>query len=125
MTAKSCVKLGDFGISRVLERTQDKAKSIVGTPYYLSPEIIQSKPYSYEADVWSLGVLLYEMCTLKPPFDSTSLTGLAAKIVKGSYTPIPSKYSEELKALVDLILTVDPKARPTIHQILGKSLLMQ
>ena len=53
------VKLGDFGISRVLNATKDFARTFVGTPYYLSPEIIEEKPYSYESDIWSLGVVLY------------------------------------------------------------------
>ena len=89
LTAKSYVKLGDFGISKILEKTQDKAMTLVGTPYYLSPELIQKKPYSFDADIWSLGVLLYEMCCLKPPFDADSLGGLVFKIIKGQYDPIP------------------------------------
>ena len=58
------VKIGDFGIARVLTNTIEKAKTVVGTPYYLSPEIIENKPYSFKSDIWSLGVLLYELCAL-------------------------------------------------------------
>ena len=64
LTKKGMIKLGDFGIARVLSDTRSKAKTVVGTPYYLSPEIIQSQPYSFKSDIWSLGVLLYEMCAL-------------------------------------------------------------
>ena len=53
------IKLGDFGIARVLSNTIDKARTMVGTPYYLSPEIIENKPYNFKSDVWSVGVLLY------------------------------------------------------------------
>ena len=56
------IKMGDFGIARVLSSTVEKAKTVIGTPYYLSPEIIENKPYSFKSDIWSLGVLLYEMC---------------------------------------------------------------
>ena len=56
------IKMGDFGIARVLSSTKEKAKTVIGTPYYLSPEIIENKPYSFKSDIWSLGVLLYEMC---------------------------------------------------------------
>jgi NIMA (never in mitosis gene a)-related kinase len=66
---------------------------MVGTPYYLSPEIINSKPYNSKTDIWSLGVMLYEMCCLKPPFDGPNLHMLAMKIVRGAFTPIPGTYS--------------------------------
>eukprot|EP00826_Nyctotherus_ovalis_P051485 TRINITY_DN6436_c0_g1_i4.p1 TRINITY_DN6436_c0_g1~~TRINITY_DN6436_c0_g1_i4.p1 ORF type:complete len:551 (+),score=141.94 TRINITY_DN6436_c0_g1_i4:2-1654(+) len=123
LTAKSYVKLGDFGISKILERTYDKAVSLVGTPYYLSPELVQNDPYSFDADIWSLGVLLYEMCCLKPPFDGKSLGDLAMAIVRGKYEPLPACYSVELKELVRELLAVDPKARPTINQILRKEFI--
>lgn len=58
------IKLGDFGISRILSSTQSRAQTFVGTPYYLSPEIMQKNEYSFEADVWALGCLLYEMAAL-------------------------------------------------------------
>jgi NIMA (never in mitosis gene a)-related kinase len=97
LTKSGLVKLGDFGIARVLNQTLDKAKTMVGTPYYLSPEIIENKPYSFKTDIWSLGVILYELCALKPPFNADSLHFLALKIVKGQYPPMHSHYSTDLK----------------------------
>jgi NIMA (never in mitosis gene a)-related kinase 1/4/5 len=76
-TKKGIVKLGDFGIARVLSNTRSRAKTVVGTPYYLSPEIIKSESYSFKSDIWSLGVLLYEMAALTPPFNAGSLHQLA------------------------------------------------
>ncbi len=55
---------------------------MVGTPYYLSPEIVENRPYSFKSDVWSLGVILYELCALKPPFTADSMHFLALKIGK-------------------------------------------
>lgn len=109
------LKLGDFGIARVLNMTNDKARTVVGTPYYLSPEIIENKPYSFKSDIWSIGAVLYELCALQPPFQATSLQMLALKIVKGSYTPIQSNYSKELKSLIAEMLTLDPNKRPNIQ----------
>ena len=117
------VKLGDFGIVKVLEHTKQAAKTVVGTPYYLSPEIIENKAYSFPSDIWSLGVLLYEMASLKPPFDAGSLHDLAKKILAGRFPPLPKFYSENFNLLVSTLLQVDPKKRPNINQILKFPLL--
>jgi NIMA (never in mitosis gene a)-related kinase len=71
------VKIGDFGIAKELSETAGFAETIVGTPYYLSPEIVQAQEYNYKTDVWSLGVILYEMCCLKPPFNASNIAALA------------------------------------------------
>lgn len=112
------VKLGDFGIAKVLSRTVEQAKTLVGTPYYLSPEVVESLPYSFMSDVWSLGALLYEMCALRPPFMAESIHALAIKIIEGRYDPISSMYSSELSSLVTALLVREPANRPSIHQIL-------
>ena len=69
MTSTNRCLLGDFGIAKILNNTKGFARTMVGTPYYLSPEILESKHYSFQSDIWSLGVLLYELCALKPPSD--------------------------------------------------------
>jgi NIMA (never in mitosis gene a)-related kinase len=118
LTKRDFVKLGDFGIARVLSNTKSNAKTIVGTPYYLSPEIIENQPYSFKSDIWSLGVLLFEMCALQPPFNATSLHQLAQRIVQGKFDKLPRQYSSSLNSLLAAILVRDPKRRPTINDIL-------
>ena len=106
LTKKGLVKLGDFGVAKNLQNTLKKASTLIGTPSYLSPEIVMSKPYSFKNDIWSLGVLLYEMISLKIPFDAVSFPMLNLKIMKGDYPPPPSNYSRDLRNLVSLLLNV-------------------
>lgn len=118
LTKRGILKLGDFGIARVLSNTRSKAKTVVGTPYYLSPEIIRSESYNFKSDIWSLGVLLYEMAALQPPFNAQSLHQLAQRIIAGKYTPLPGNFSAATNQLVASMLQRDPNMRPTIHQVL-------
>lgn len=115
--------MGDFGIARVLNNTMEVARSMVGTPYYLSPEIIEGRAYSFKSDIWSLGVMFYELCALKPPFDGCNIHFLGMKISKGQYSPIPSHFSRELKTLIDQMLTLDVHRRPNINQILKSPII--
>ncbi|CDW72535.1 protein kinase domain containing protein [Stylonychia lemnae] len=118
LTRSKMIKMGDFGIARVLNHTHEVARSMVGTPYYLSPEIIQGRPYSFKSDIWSLGVMFYELCALKPPFDGTNIHFLGMKIVKGEYPPLPSQFSREIKNLIAQMLNLDVSKRITINQVL-------
>lgn len=63
LTGNNTIKVGDFGISKVLESTTQVANTVVGTPYYMAPEACQSEPYTSKSDVWALGCILYELCT--------------------------------------------------------------
>jgi len=125
LMASGAVKLGDFGIARVLDATKDYAKTMVGTPYYLSPEIIEDRPYNFKSDIWSLGVVLYEMTTLKHPFDADSLVVLASKILKDQYPPPDSMYSEDLVAMITSMLKKDSQMRPSIYKILCSPFLQE
>lgn len=60
-------KIGDFGIAKYMNQTVD-SRVFAGTPGYLSPEMVEGKPYSAKADIWALGVVLYQLCTFKLPF---------------------------------------------------------
>lgn len=75
---------------------QDFALTKVGTPYYLSPEMCEEKPYNEKTDIWALGCVLYQLCTGKYPFEAENLPSLMLRIVKGKYPPIPNNYSLDL-----------------------------
>jgi len=117
-TASGALKLGDFGIARVLSSESECAHTAIGTPYYLSPEICEDKPYGRKSDVWALGCILYELATLRHAFDGQSLPALVLKILRGKYPPIPAQYSPKLRALVDAMLKRRPQLRPSVAQIL-------
>ena len=117
------VKIGDLGIARILSKTNEWVKTMVGTPYYLSPEIVQNKPYNFKSDIWSLGVLLYELWALKPPFDGTSLQMLGMRITRGNYWALPRQYSKEITSLVKRMLNINSYKRPNIHSVLQESIV--
>lgn len=124
LTGNMTTKLGDFGISRVLENSNAAAMTVVGTPYYMSPEACQSAPYTAKSDVWSLGIILYELCALKHPFVADNLLGLVFKIVQEKPEPIEgNRYSQELLDLIDVLLQKDPEKRPSVRQILKTDLI--
>ncbi|CAK0836012.1 unnamed protein product [Prorocentrum cordatum] len=121
---RSTVKLGDFGICRVLEGSTDIANTLVGTPYYMSPEVCSNTPYSYKSDIWSLGCVLYELCVLKHAFEHATLQGLVSRIKSGVYEPIPACYSEGLNELVASLITLSTEQRPSIDEVCASPLLM-
>ncbi|XP_059198844.1 serine/threonine-protein kinase Nek5-like isoform X2 [Centropristis striata] len=116
-------KLGDFGIARMLNNTMELARTCVGTPYYLSPEICESRPYNNKTDIWSLGCVLYELCTLRHPFEGSSLRQLVGKICRGRYNPVPSRYSYDLRLLATQLFKVNPRDRPSISSVLRRPFL--
>ncbi|KAL4442315.1 hypothetical protein ABPG74_005656 [Tetrahymena malaccensis] len=119
LTKSNCVKIGDFGISKQLENSMDKANTLVGTPYYLSPEVCQNKPYTYKSDMWSLGCVIYELCSLKHPFQSNSLMSLVMKIATEKTPKIPQNYSLMTNGFIRSLLQKIPEKRPSAQDILN------
>lgn len=118
LAREDTIKIGDMGVARELAHTAHMAHTVVGTPYYLSPELCEEKPYNYKSDMWSLGCVLYELCTLRKPFEATNQGALALKILRANYCPIPATYSRSMKDLVNKLLTKDYRTRPDIEQVL-------
>ncbi|CAH2107452.1 unnamed protein product [Euphydryas editha] len=119
------VKIGDFGISKMLESAK-KTSTVIGTPYYLAPELCEGNPYDTKSDVWALGCLLYEMCTHKRAFESETLVGLVKAITSGSVHPIDlTVYDRGIQDLIDSMLSILPDKRPTVKDLMGKIVILK
>lgn len=119
------VKIGDFGISKMLASAK-QTSTVIGTPYYLAPELCEGKPYNTKSDVWALGCLLYEMCTHKRAFESETLVGLVKAITSGSVQPIDlTVYERGIQDLIDSMLSLLADKRPTIKELMGKKIILQ
>uniref|UniRef100_A0A8B9Q0L3 non-specific serine/threonine protein kinase n=1 Tax=Apteryx owenii TaxID=8824 RepID=A0A8B9Q0L3_APTOW len=123
LTKDGTVQLGDFGIARVLNSTVELARTCIGTPYYLSPEICQNKPYNNKSDIWALGCVLYEMCTLKHAFEAGNMKNLVLKIISGSFPPVSMHYSYDLRNLLSQLFKMNPRDRPSVNSILEKNFI--
>lgn len=108
------IKIGDFGLAKELATGNKMAQTNVGTPYYMSPELINEKKYNEKTDIWSLGCLIYELAALRPPFEATNQVALALKINTGKFARIPMKYSDGLSDLIRKMLQLEPCRRPAI-----------
>ena len=118
LCSNGVVKIGDFGISRVLHGTLESAETIVGTPYYMSPEVCQNRPYSFKSDIWSMGCILYELCTLEHAFRANNLLGLVTKIVQEKQDPIPDCYSSDLQRMLNGLLLKNSANRLSLDRLL-------
>uniref|UniRef100_A0A5F8HI69 non-specific serine/threonine protein kinase n=1 Tax=Monodelphis domestica TaxID=13616 RepID=A0A5F8HI69_MONDO len=123
LTKDGTIQLGDFGIARVLNSTVELARTCIGTPYYLSPEICENKPYNNKSDIWALGCVLYEMCTLKHAFEAGNMKNLVLKIISGSFPPVSLHYSFDLRSLLSQLFKRNPRDRPSVNSILEKNFI--
>lgn len=120
LTRSGLIKLGDFGIARILGSSIDMATTMIGTPYYMSPELFAGLPYNYKSDIWALGCCLYELVTLKHAFHARDMSGLIYKISHGKIGGISKVYSEDLQCLISDMLNRTSDVRPSTSQILHR-----
>ena len=116
-------KLGDLNVSKIVKKGLVYTQT--GTPYYASPEVWKDLPYDNKSDIWSLGCVLYEIITLKPPFRAQNMQGLYNKVIKGFYNKIPNFYSSDLSDIVNLLLQVDSNKRPSCENLLKNPIILK
>jgi serine/threonine protein kinase len=141
------VKIGDFGVSKLLQPSVPFTTTFVGTPFYLCPELCMGDPYSFGADVWALGVLLYELYCLKLPFAADNVLGQIYVITEGTYDRVALRRPHAFAAgqrtvleglygpafaqsevllhglvveMVEQMLCVDPAQRPSAEALLTR-----
>lgn len=113
------IKLGDMNVAKIANDSE-LMKTKTGTPYYASPEIWKDMSYDYKSDIWSLGVVLYEMAALHLPFCGKSYNEVYKKICNGTFAPLPKMYSATMTMMVRWMLKVDKDKRPSIEEIKNK-----
>ena len=118
LSKNSNVLIADFGISKILEKKLHSC-TMIGTPYYISPEMYKDKQYDKKIDIWALGCILYELVTLTVPFDANNMHALKHKVMQGKYYEDKSiHYSTDLQKMIRFLLEKDSENRPSIKDIL-------
>uniref|UniRef100_A0A8C8RSK4 Serine/threonine-protein kinase Nek11 n=1 Tax=Pelusios castaneus TaxID=367368 RepID=A0A8C8RSK4_9SAUR len=112
------LKIGDFGVSRLLMGSCDLATTFIGTPYYMSPEALKHQGYNTKSDIWSLGCILYEMCCMDHAFTGHNFLSIVLKIVEGNTPTLPDRYPSKLNTVLHSMLNKNPSLRPSAAEIL-------
>ena len=124
LTKNLDIKIGDLGVSKKLIQT-NFAKTFIGTPYYLSPEICMEKPYNDKSDIWAIGCILYELCTFNYPFNAKSQGALLLKILNSQPEKIDNNYySKDLQNMINLLLNKNYELRPSCADILKMKIIL-
>ncbi|XP_053077437.1 serine/threonine-protein kinase Nek11 isoform X11 [Acinonyx jubatus] len=112
------LKIGDFGVSRLLMGSCDLATTLTGTPHYMSPEALKHQGYNTKSDIWSLACILYEMCCMNHAFTGSNFLSIVLKIVEGDTPSLPQRYPRELNTIMERMLNKSPSLRPSAIEIL-------
>jgi len=119
---KGQCKLADFGVSYILDSTMAKAKTILGTPYWMAPEVVQDDKYDSKADIWSLGITAIEMACGKPPYSNEPGMNVLLQLPKRDPPTLPDDvvddFSEDFKDFIASCLVKNYRERPSAKMLL-------
>ena len=122
---KDMAKLGNFGVATALSPTINYSKTLVTAPQYLAPEVYKNSKYTYEADIWALGVTFYQLIILDYPFEGSSLEEIQKNIKTGNKKPVPKdcKIDEKFIKIINEMMLNSPDKRITLPKILEESII--
>jgi len=125
LSSKGELKLADFGFCCRLKDSKDFRKSVMGTPYWMAPEVIRGNEYNFKADIWSLGIVIIEMADSEPPhMELQPLRALFVIATQPSPTvKEPHKFSDLFIDFLNLTLQKNPDARATSSELLSHPFL--
>ncbi|KAK3606347.1 hypothetical protein CHS0354_041983 [Potamilus streckersoni] len=124
LTKDMNVKIADFGLATQLNVPDEKHFTMCGTPNYISPEVATRSAHGLEADVWSLGCMLYTFLVGKPPFDTDGVKSTLNRVINGDFL-LPDHLSLEAKDLIESILKKNPKERIKLHEVLNHPFMLK
>jgi len=111
LDAQGYVKLIDFDLAKHFLRSQTRTFSMVGTPHYMAPEVVRGRGYGLEVDLWSLGVMTYELNCNKLPFDGSNTSEICKAVLQGDFT-FPDGIGDPVVInFIEALLCKDPKKR--------------
>ena len=111
-------QIGDLGVSKIVANSGAMQGTRVGTPLYLSPELVKQQPYDYKVDIWATGCVLYHIACLEPPFTGENLIVLGNNIVSKQPNPLPSVYSTRLHSFILRLMSKRAADRPSATEMM-------
>src|SRR3989338_1043667 len=124
LLSENVIKICDFGFSTKIDYPEQLKCDLVGTPNYIAPEILKSQGHSFAVDIWSCGVIFYNLLYGKAPFEGNSVSDTYKNIKELKYDfPSNISISTDCKLLISNILSLSPSDRPNIDEILAHKLL--
>lgn len=117
-----CV-LADFGLAKEVENINKLNSTVAGTPLYMAPEVLNNEQYSYKAEIWSLGCILHELCSLHPLYEQARSQAGLTNLQRTDYNQlrlihsIPQHIDKKIKDIIRWCLNINPNKRPTMNEL--------